>query len=102
MIVHLYHSFAGSQRVFRHRHERVGAEVNMLTELWYNLKGPEQRYLDSIEGVLVDGERREAGRGTSSGKSSDRMDAGTTGDDTCTKGVGVELDSIEGVLVEGE
>ena len=31
--------------MFRHRHERVGAEVNMLTELWYNLKDPEQRYL---------------------------------------------------------
>ena len=45
MTVHLCHSFVGSQRVFRHRHERVGAEVNMLTELWYNLKDPEQRYL---------------------------------------------------------
>ena len=46
MIVHLCRSFAGSQRVFRRRHERVGAEVNMLTELWYNSRDPEQRYLD--------------------------------------------------------
>ena len=45
MTVHLCRSFAGSQQVFRRHHERVGAEVNMLTELWYNLKDPEQRYL---------------------------------------------------------
>jgi hypothetical protein len=44
--VHLCRSFAGSQRVFRHRHERVGGDVNsVLTELWYNLKDPGQRYL---------------------------------------------------------
>ena len=58
--------------------------------------------LVSTEGVLVEGERREAGRGTSSGKSSESMDAATAGDDICTKGVGVDLDSIEGVLVDGE
>ena len=43
----------------------------------------------------------EAGRGTSSGKSSERMDA-ATGVDICTMGVAGDLDSIEGVLVEGE
>ena len=45
MTVHLCRSFAGSQRVFRHHHERVGAEVNKPTELWYNSKDQEQRYL---------------------------------------------------------
>jgi hypothetical protein len=51
--VHLCRSFAGSQRVFRHRHELVGAEVNMQTELWYNLKDPEQRYLGPRLGLTM-------------------------------------------------
>ena len=45
MTAHLCRSFVDSRRVFRHRHERVGAKVNTLIELWYNLKDPEQRYL---------------------------------------------------------
>ena len=57
--------------------------------------------LDSMEGVLVEGERREAGRGTSSGKRSERTDSAATGGDICIKGLG-DLDSIEGDLVEGE
>ena len=43
MTLHLCHSFAASRRVFRHRHEQVGAKVSMPTELWYNLEGPEQQ-----------------------------------------------------------
>jgi hypothetical protein len=31
----------------------VGAEVNMLTELWYNLKDPEQRYLGPRLGLTM-------------------------------------------------
>ena len=54
--------------------------------------------LDSIEGVLVEAERREAGRGTSSGKSSDAA----TGGDICINGMGGDLDLIDGVLMEGE
>ena len=45
MTVHPCRSFAGSRRVFRRRHERVGVEVNMPTGLWYNLKDPVQRCL---------------------------------------------------------
>ena len=45
----------------------------------------------------------EAGRETSSGKSSDRMDAASAGGDMQTKGLGSgDLDSIEGPTVEGE
>ena len=47
-------------------------------------------------------EPAEAGRGTSSGKSSERMDAATAGGVICTKGLGGDLVSNEGVLVEGE
>ena len=54
--------------------------------------------LDSFEGVLVEAERREAGRGTSSGKSSDAA----TGGNICINGLGGDLDSIDGVLMEGE
>ena len=50
----------------------------------------------------MEGAPTEGGRGTSSGKSSERTDADTTDGDTCTKGLGGDLDSIEGVLVEGE
>ena len=51
---------------------------------------------------MTEGEPTEAGRGTSSGRSSERMDPATTGGDICTKGVEGDLDSIEGVLVDGE
>ena len=45
----------------------------------------------------------EAGRGTSSGKSSDRMDAASAGGDMQTKGLGGgNLDLIEGPTVKGE
>ena len=51
---------------------------------------------------MMEGEPMEAGRGTSSGKSSERTDPATTGVDICIKGLGGDLDSIEGVLVEGD
>ena len=51
---------------------------------------------------IMEGEPTEPGRGTSSGKSSERTDAAATGGEICTKGLVGVLDSIEGVLVEGE